>query len=146
MKNKILILTTGLVIFLSACSEKCCPDKCNHGNKCLIKTKGTTMETNNEKEPLACSLNGAEMKDRRKTIEKFTRLILKKEETGNGMLFHLDGSNKSLEEILALLQLERQCCSFLRFDLKIQKESMPVQLAISGPEGTKDFLADELGL
>lgn len=104
------------------------------------------MEVNNKKEVLACSLTNVDMKERMKTIEKFKSLIKEKKEIENGMLFQLEGNNSNLEEIVALMKLERQCCSFLTFELKVQKEVQPIELSISGPEGTKDFLAFELGL
>jgi hypothetical protein len=121
-------------------------NKCDNGKVCLIKTDSKSMEANNEKEVLVCSLTNVEMKERMKTIEKFKSLIKEKKEIENGMVFQFEGNNKNLEEILDLMKLERQCCSFLTFDLKVQKESKPIQLTISGPEGTKDFLNYELGL
>lgn len=100
----------------------------------------------NENEPLACSLSNVELKERKKTIEKFKSLIHEKNETENGIIFKFKGDNENLEEIMNLVKLERKCCSFLTFDLKVQREAHPLQLTISGPAGTRDFLMHELGV
>jgi hypothetical protein len=50
---------------------------------------------------------------------------------------------------LALLgefsQLESQCCPFLRFQLTVELGGGPVWLELTGPPGTRDFLAQEIG-
>ncbi len=101
---------------------------------------------NNEKEPLVCSLTNVELKERKKIVEKFKSLIREKTEIENGMVFKFAGNDDNLEEIINLVKLERKCCAFLMFDVKIQKDAYPLHLTISGPEGTKEFLIHELGL
>ncbi|MCR6642527.1 MAG: hypothetical protein NVV82_26935 [Sporocytophaga sp.] len=101
---------------------------------------------NNEKEPLVCSLTNVELNERKMIIEKFKSLIHEKNEIENGMVFKFAGNDGNLEEIMNLVKLERKCCAFLTFDVKVQKDAYPLQLTISGPDGTKDFLIHELGL
>lgn len=104
------------------------------------------METNNPKEPLACSLTKTEMKERMKILEKFKGSINKKKEIENGIVFQLEGNDQNLDEVIALIKLERLCCPFLTFDLVVQKGDVPIQLSVTGPEGTTGFLVHELGL
>jgi hypothetical protein len=42
---------------------------------------------------------------------------------------------------LALIDVERRCCPFLRFDLTVEPEVGPVRLALSGPPGVREYLA-----
>jgi hypothetical protein len=50
-------------------------------------------------------------------------------------------SGENLQKITAVIDAERQCCRFLRFDLTVEPDGGPVSLALSGPPGTKAFLA-----
>jgi hypothetical protein len=45
-----------------------------------------------------------------------------------------------------LIDLERQCCPFLRFELKVLPANGPIWLELTGPEGTRDFLRTVLNL
>jgi len=100
----------------------------------------------NERQPLTCSLTNVELKERKETIEKFKSLIYEKNEIENGMVFKFEGADDNLESIMNLVKLERKCCTFLTFDVKVKKNTYPLELTISGPEGTRDFLIHELGL
>jgi hypothetical protein len=44
---------------------------------------------------------------------------------------------------MALIQVERLCCPFLRFDLTVPAAG-PVHLALTGPPGTRELLANWL--
>jgi hypothetical protein len=45
-----------------------------------------------------------------------------------------------------MLVFERQCCPFLRFNIRLEPGEGPIWLELSGPEGTKDFLNSFLTL
>ncbi|MBO9703002.1 MAG: hypothetical protein J7604_22500 [Sporocytophaga sp.] len=111
-----------------------------------MNSKSEASMIKNEKEPLICSLTNVELKERKKTIEKFKSMVYEKNEIENGIVFKLEGADDNLESIMNLVKLERKCCTFLTFDLRIQKDAYPLQVTISGPEGTRDFLIHELGL
>jgi hypothetical protein len=42
--------------------------------------------------------------------------------------------------------LERRCCPFLRFELRLSEEDDVVELGLRGREGVRAFLTEELGL
>ena len=50
----------------------------------------------------------------------------------------------SLSSIAPVVDRERQCCRFLQFSITLEPNLGPVWLDVSGPEGTKAFLADLL--
>lgn len=144
MKKALLIIVSAVGTTLSGCADSCCAKKCNSQN---VKSKNEqSMIGNNEKEVLACSLTNVDKKERIKIIESFKSLIKEKKQIENGVALQFDGTNENFDKINSLVKLERQCCSFLTFDLKVGKESQPLVLTISGPEGTHEFLAEELGL
>ena len=43
------------------------------------------------------------------------------------------------------IHLESQCCPFLRFQLTVEPGGGPIWLELTGPPGTRDFLAHEIG-
>lgn len=50
-----------------------------------------------------------------------------------------------LEKIVRVIDRERHCCRFLRFELTVPPGEAPFQLGITGPEGTVAFLESILG-
>jgi hypothetical protein len=40
-----------------------------------------------------------------------------------------------------MIELERRCCPFLQFRLTVEPNRGATWLELTGPEGTKDFLA-----
>jgi hypothetical protein len=47
-----------------------------------------------------------------------------------------------LARIAAVIDRERECCRFLRFAIVVPPDLAEVQLEVSGPPGTGDFLRD----
>lgn len=44
-----------------------------------------------------------------------------------------------ISDLFTLIQLEHQCCPFLRFSLIFEAGKGPVWLELTGPSGTKNF-------
>jgi hypothetical protein len=51
-----------------------------------------------------------------------------------------------LERLAEFMEIERQRCPFLRFQLAIEPFGASIWLELTGQEGTRDWLEDELGL
>jgi hypothetical protein len=64
----------------------------------------------------------------------------------DGYALRFPTDDATLTELMQLIQLERQCCAFLRFRLTVEPGGGPVWLELTGPEGTKSFLESALGL
>jgi uncharacterized membrane protein len=45
-----------------------------------------------------------------------------------------------LGAITRTIELERQCCRFLRFTIAVEPDGGPVSLELTGPPGTGEFL------
>lgn len=47
----------------------------------------------------------------------------------------------ALAAIASTIDAERYCCRFLRFDVIVEPDGGPVSLTLTGPAGTREFLA-----
>jgi hypothetical protein len=93
--------------------------------------------------PIACVLTSAELQERRRTVlERVRRAVVEVKELADGYAYSFPSQGDWLKELSALIDLERQCCPFLRFRLTVEANGGPVWLELTGPEGTKEFLTD----
>jgi hypothetical protein len=91
--------------------------------------------------PIACSLTSPELQERRRLVlEKIRRGVLEIKELEDGYTYSFPSHGDWLKELAAMIELERQCCPFLKFQLIINPDNAPVWLELTGPDGTKDFL------
>ena len=99
---------------------------------------------------VACLLTTPELQARRRTVlAAFRAAQLDARElldaTGEGYVFQFAPSAAQLTALAELIELERQCCPFLRFQLSVDPAGGSVWLALTGPAGTRELLAHELG-
>jgi hypothetical protein len=91
--------------------------------------------------PIACNLTSAELQERRRTVlERAKQAIVELKELDDGYAFSFPSSDAWLRELAALVDLERQCCPFLRFRITVEPDGGPLWLDMTGPTGTKEFL------
>jgi hypothetical protein len=64
----------------------------------------------------------------------------------NGYRIRFDVVAGLLPKIADVIELERQCCRFLRFDVTVEADERSVWLEFSGPAGTREFLVGMLDL
>jgi hypothetical protein len=96
--------------------------------------------------PIACSLTNAELHERRQTILKQLRSVVAEvRELDHGYAYSFASGGGRLSEIGSMIELERQCCPFLRFRLTVEANSGPIWLELTGPDGTKEFLKEVFG-
>jgi hypothetical protein len=92
--------------------------------------------------PIACSLTAPELQERRSTVlQKVRRAVIDMKELEDGYSYTFPSTSEWLGELADLVELERQCCPFLQFRITIVANGGPLLLEMTGPEGTKDFLA-----
>ena len=46
-----------------------------------------------------------------------------------------------LPRVLQVVDVERKCCRFLRFEVTLEPDLGPIWLTVTGPPGTREFLA-----
>ncbi|MBA3321225.1 MAG: hypothetical protein H0T45_07215 [Pyrinomonadaceae bacterium] len=97
------------------------------------------MET--ESLPIACLLTAPELQERRRTVlQKFRSAVTEVKELEAGYSYSLPADGEWLAELANLVDLERQCCPFHRFNIIVEPAGRPIVLEITGPAGTKEFL------
>lgn len=73
-------------------------------------------------------------------LEKFRGAVVEVKEMPEGYAFSLPSDGGWLLEVANLVDVERQCCPFLRFRITVEAGGGPIRLELSGPEGAKEFL------
>lgn len=96
--------------------------------------------------PIACTLTDSELQERRRTtLQKVRSGVVEVRELEDGYAYCFPSEGEWLAELANLVNLERQCCPFLRFRIAVEPNGGPTWLELTGPEGTKDFLALTFG-
>lgn len=91
--------------------------------------------------PIACTLTTPELQERSTTVlQKVRRAVLEVRELEDGYAYTFPSASEWLSEVAGLIDIERQCCPFLRFRLTVEENGGKLLLEITGPEGTKEFL------
>jgi hypothetical protein len=92
--------------------------------------------------PIACTLTPRDMAARASTLlpELLSR-AREHQDLPEGFRLRFDATSDTLRRITAVIDAERQCCRFLQFQLTVEPNEGPIWLAVSGPPGTREFLA-----
>lgn len=142
------------MFFSLICSLPCCsqaPKSCSEN--CCTKSKIETEVSNNSITPkqeiasqaLTCKLMSPELRKRKETVlASLKKKVVARQELGNGYRYNFHGSDNILDELIAFIKTERQCCNFFEFRLIVHGDGKMVILEITGPEGVKKFIETEL--
>ncbi|HXM34110.1 MAG TPA: hypothetical protein VN920_02905, partial [Pyrinomonadaceae bacterium] len=93
--------------------------------------------------PIACELTPAEMEERRQGV--LPGLLAQAQERiamADGFRWRFAPRSDLLAAVVQVIDLERQCCRFLRFELTVEPAAGPVWLEVTGPKGTAKFLEE----
>src|ERR1700730_16946809 len=97
--------------------------------------------------PVACLLSEAELQERqRNVLAKMMGRVLETKALDSGYAFRFAVDDTILAELVAVIQAERKCCTFLKFKLDVSPDNGPVWFEVTGPKGTKDLLRKALEL
>src|SRR5215475_5761543 len=94
--------------------------------------------------PIACSLRETELRKRRQTImdNSFQTMHVAVSELSDGYSFTFQASSEALQRIAELVDLERQCCPFLTFNIVVEAGQAAMRLEISGPKEAKKLIKE----
>lgn len=96
--------------------------------------------------PIACTLNDAEMRERRRIIlDAFQGAVLDVTSLPLGYAYHFAPTSATLTQIIRLVDLERQCCAFLNFNIIATADNQGACLEVTGPPQAKSVIADLFG-
>jgi hypothetical protein len=107
------------------------------------QSKSNTMET--AAKPVTCKLTTPELQKRKATVvAELKALVQTRQELDNGFSYKFEGNDAILDKINDFIKTERMCCDFFIFQLTVE-ENVAV-LNITGPNGAKEFLKEEVEL
>ncbi len=93
--------------------------------------------------PVACSLMDSELQERRRNVlQKVRGVVSEVKEVEHGFIYCFPPDGAWIRELANLVELEHQCCPFLKFTITVEPGDGPVWLEMTGPEGTKAFLSE----
>ncbi|MCL4863552.1 MAG: hypothetical protein KJZ93_29375 [Caldilineaceae bacterium] len=91
--------------------------------------------------PVACSLHEAELIERRNTVLRtIGHNVQAVRELTDGYAFQFSSDDACLEQLMRVIQLERRCCPFLTFQLRVEPGIGSLWFEITGPSTAKDFI------
>jgi hypothetical protein len=97
--------------------------------------------------PIACTLTREALDARRAgLLPGLATRAEAREPTADGVRLRFAPSSDTLRDVVGMIDAERQCCRFLRFDLTVEPGEGPMWLGVSGPPGPRAFLDALLGV
>ena len=97
--------------------------------------------------PIACDMTAIPPDERQLHIDTskdlFSR-IQEFRELENGYEFRLADGPDLMVKLAQFISLEKLCCPFLNFVVEVEQESGPVWLRLTGRDGVKAFIREEI--
>lgn len=148
MLKKLLLPFLSLFVLQSCSDDKVCKDeKCIKPQTTQSKIKQESMIATNQDGEISCKLTTPELQKRKETVlASLKKQILEKKEVPNGYSFKFAGTDAIVDELAEFVKSERSCCSFFIFTLSFSGDGSEAWLTLTGPEGAKEMISDELGL
>ena len=92
--------------------------------------------------PVACTLSPVALKARKDNLlSVLLRRAKERRDLPSGFSLTFDAEGDILSAIAKTVDAERQCCRFLRFTVTVEPDDGPISLDLTGPTGTREFLA-----
>ena len=101
--------------------------------------------TGKNQSPLACDMTAIPAEQRPLHLAKSRELFSQIQETrelADGYEFRF--ADDVLTRLADFISLEKLCCPFLRFEIEVEAEYGPVWLRLTGREGVKEFIREEI--
>lgn len=98
--------------------------------------------------PIACDMGAIDPGLRAGHVTTGAHLFRAAEEIRelpDGYAFRLPADADTLLKVAEFISLERLCCPFLGFALEVEPEGGPIWVRLTGREGVKEFIREEVG-
>src|SRR5688572_16013170 len=97
--------------------------------------------------PIICSLTFEALEARKQgLLAALLDRSVGRERPGGGLRLRFEGSSDALSSIVRAVEAERRGCRFLRFTITVEPDEGAVILDLTGPPGTREFVAALLEL
>lgn len=94
---------------------------------------------------ISCQLTTPEFRLRKaEVIASLRQMVMAKQETPGGYKYQFQGTDQVLDLLTDFIKSERVCCNFFTFRLYVADQSSPIWLELSGPDGAKEFIRNEM--
>jgi len=104
------------------------------------------MNNLSDRAKLSCKLTTPELQERKRTvIAELKSLVKERVEETTGVRYKFESTDKNIDLVSSFIKTERLCCDFFVFGLDIGSDPEFMFLALSGPEGVKEFIKEEVG-
>lgn len=107
----------------------------------------TNVPQATKESPLACDMSAIEPGCREQHIttgREVFRAVTEIRELPDGYAFRLLDEPGLLVKTVEFISLEKLCCPFLGFVIEVESEGGPVWLRLTGREGVKAFIREEV--
>lgn len=92
--------------------------------------------------PVVCTLSPDALRARREgLLLDLIRGAAARRELPEGLRLEFESNSETLSAIARVVDAERQCCRFLRFGITVEPGGGPIALELTGPPGTREFVA-----
>ena len=116
--------------------------------RCACCEPSTLVQQMYHESPIACDLTAIPVAQRAAHAVRAHHLLFdvaqETQERSDGYAYRFDSDSYPL--VAEFIANERRCCPFFRFVLEVTAERGPLWLHISGRDGVKDFLRQELAV
>ncbi len=99
--------------------------------------------------PIACNLAAmsGEQRSRYQSLRRWLQASAQRvEEVPSGYAIGFGAEPETLMQLAEFIGLERLCCPFFDFTIKLEAGAEQSWLTLTGPEHTKELLRSEMGL
>jgi hypothetical protein len=92
--------------------------------------------------PVVCTLTPDALRaPRQGLLSHLLRQADNHEQLQEGLRLRFTPTSETLATIARAVDSERHCCRFLRFGITVEPDGGPMFLELSGPPGTREFVA-----
>lgn len=110
------------------------------------KNQKTIAAMKEDKKAFACKLSSPELQKRKATvIAQLKSIIVEKVELSNGFSYKFKNTDATIDLLANFIKTERECCDFFNFNMFVSRDQY-ILMDISGADGIKTFIHDEIGL
>ena len=94
--------------------------------------------------PIICTLSTTELQERKTTILASLRnAVLRRTRIPEGYSYEFESHSTTLQDVIRMIELERQCCRFLNF--AVTEDENIVQLEVTGQPEALAIIEDLFG-
>jgi hypothetical protein len=92
--------------------------------------------------PIVCTLTPDALRARREgLLSDLMRQAEGHDDLPDGLRLRFAATGDRLSTVTRAVEAERHCCRFLRFGITVEPDGGPIFLELSGPPGTREFVA-----